>query len=44
MRAVAFLLEDEIKNNLKIETDMAVQLARVKSPFGRSKLPCEFDE
>jgi hypothetical protein len=37
MRAIAFLLEDETKNNLKIETDMAVHLARV-SIYGESKI------
>jgi hypothetical protein len=29
MRAITYLIEDEIKNNVKFETDLAVMLAKV---------------
>jgi hypothetical protein len=30
MRCVAYLIEDQVKNSLKLETDLAVLLAKVK--------------
>jgi hypothetical protein len=30
MRCVGYLIEDQVKNSLKLETDLAVLLAKVK--------------